>query len=274
MICLQLANTYDPQKKYNTSSWFATPKLDGIRAVYIPQQGFFSRKGNPLSGFGALAEELEILCAQRGLSFVDGEFIIPRRTFQAIQSVVLSERHADKRKVEYHVFAAGGDFRDTTAMLKALPEIPWLKIYRVPSERVRNARRAVTEACAKFSRAGYEGVMLRHPLTAYSFGRGNNLLKLKFFREADLRIVDAWEGEGRYEDMIGSVRVEGMVGDRPVRACVGSGFSIEDRYVLFEDEHLIGKTLTVKFQSVTDKADADGFFSIRFPSSGGVKEDR
>ena len=101
MICLQLANTYDPQKKYNTSSWFATPKLDGIRAVYIPQQGFFSRKGNPLSGFGALAEELEILCAQRGLSFVDGEFIIPRRTFQAIQSVVLSERHADKRKVEY-----------------------------------------------------------------------------------------------------------------------------------------------------------------------------
>ena len=53
---VQLASTYSPAKKYKVASWFATPKFDGVRAVFIPQQGFFTRNDKVINGFDYMAE--------------------------------------------------------------------------------------------------------------------------------------------------------------------------------------------------------------------------
>ena len=271
---VQLARQYDPAKNYKVASWFATPKLDGVRAVFIPEHGFFTRTNKPINGLDSIAEVLEEECRNRGLSFVDGELIASGGSFQVSQSVILGSDHAGKSSIEYHVFAVGGDFRNTEDMLKAIPHTPEARIFRVKSEAIPNTFEAVEETCRKFTAQGYEGVVLRHPEVAYFEGRSNHLLKYKFFKEADLKIIGVIEGEGRLAGTLGSLVVEGEVEGKRVRSCVGTGLTDEDRKILYEDAHLIGKIVTVKYQAITERPDIEGNYSLRFPSFMGVKEDR
>ena len=78
---VQLANTYDPSKNYRVSSWFASPKFDGVRAVFIPHMGLFTRNNKPITGFERMTEILDDVCTERGLSFVDGELVLQGRSF-------------------------------------------------------------------------------------------------------------------------------------------------------------------------------------------------
>ena len=160
---VQLANQYNPAKNYKVAHWFATPKFDGVRAVFIPDKGFFTRNYKPISGLDHMAATLEQVCRTSGLSFVDGELIASGGSFQVSQSVILASNHAGKSSIEFHVFAVGGDFRNTQDMLKAIPDNPEARIFKVNSEAIPNTFEAVEGACRKFTEQGYEGVVLRHP---------------------------------------------------------------------------------------------------------------
>ena len=271
---VQLARQYDPAKNYKVASWFATPKFDGVRAVFIPEQGFFTRNNKPITGLDEMARVLDEECRTRGLSFVDGELIASGGSFQVSQSVILGSDHAGKSSIEYHVFAVGGDFRNTADMLRAIPNNPEARIFRVNSKAIPNTFEAIEESCRSFTWQGYEGVVLRHPDIPYFEGRSNHLLKYKFFKEADLRIIGIIEGEGRLAGTLGSLVVEGIVDGKNVKACVGTGLTDEDRNILYQDSQLVGKVATVKYQSITEKPDKNGYYSLRFPSFIGVKEDR
>lgn len=271
---VQLANPYNPAKKYKVAHWYATPKFDGVRAVFIPDRGFFTRNEKHISGLDAMAAILQELCRTRGLAFVDGELILAGGSFQASQSAILAAQHDAKSNIEFHVFAVGGSFKDTQEMLEAIPDKPEARIFKVNSEAIPNTLQAVEEACRKFTDLGYEGVVLRHPDIPYFEGRSNHLLKFKFFKEADLRIIGIQAGTGRLSGTLGSLEVEGEIGGLKVRANVGTGLTDEDRKILQQDSSLVGKVLTVKYQAITDKPDKDGYYSLRFPSFIGVKEDR
>lgn len=270
----QLANPYNPDKKYKVSSWYASPKYDGVRALFIPEQGFFTRNDKPIHGLQSMAEVLENECNEQGLSFVDGELIVSSGGFQDSQSVVMAANHPAKHLLEYHVFAVGGEFNDTQDMLLALPESPAARILKVASQHIPNTVEAVEQACREFTAQGYEGVVLRHPEIPYHEGRSNHLLKYKFFTEADLKIVGAQDGEGRLEGMLGALIVEGTIGGVNVRANVGTGLTDADRAILHADKDIVGKVLTVKYQAITDRPDKEGYYSLRFPSFAGIKQDR
>ena len=102
-------------------------------------------------------------------------------------------------------------------MLKAIPDNPEARIFKVNSEAIPNTFEAVEGACRKFTEQGYEGVVLRHPDVPYHEGRSNHLLKYKFFKEADLRIVGIIDGEGRLAGTLGSLTVEGIAEGKQVR---------------------------------------------------------
>lgn len=271
---VQLANTYNPAKKYKAAQWYATPKFDGVRAVFIPDRGFFTRNDKPIGGLDDMSGVLEGICCECGLWFIDGELIVQGKTFQASQGVILASEHEEKSLIEYHVFAVGGGFMNTDSMLNAIPDEQKANIFRVDSELIPNNFQAVEEACRKFTSMGYEGVVLRDPNVSYFGSRSDYLLKYKFFKEADLRITGVQEGTGKLKGTLGSLTVEGEIDGVRVRSCVGTGLSDEDRNILYADTHIIGKVLTVKYQSLTDKPDKNGVYSLRFPSVIGLKEDR
>ena len=56
---IQLANVWSEDKRYRGGGWFASPKMDGVRALYDAAAGMlFSRTGKPIAGFDHIAEEL------------------------------------------------------------------------------------------------------------------------------------------------------------------------------------------------------------------------
>ena len=179
---VQLANTYNPAKNYNVAQWYATPKFDGVRAVFIPGKGFFTRNDKPVNGLAHMAEVLERICSERGLWFIDGELIVQGKTFQASQGVILASEHEEKSLIEYHVFAVGGEFMNTAAMLDAIPDEQSANIFRVDSEIIPDTFQAVEEACRKFTSMGYEGVVLRDPNVSYFEGRSDFLRRSLSFR--------------------------------------------------------------------------------------------
>lgn len=273
-MIVQLANTYSPTKNYRVNSWFASPKLDGVRAVFIPGKGLFTRNNKPISGFVHMAEILDDICNVRGLSFIDGELVLKSSSFQASQSVILSAHHPDKSNVQFHVFAVGGNFSNTADMLAALPDSPEHNIFRVNSQLIPNTPHDIEQACNNFTAMGYEGVMLRDPSVHYSAGRSNHLLKHKPFKEADLMITAIHEGTGKLAGKLGSVTVEGVIDGHNVRADAGTGLTDDDREALFADNDLTGKIITIKYQSLTDKPNDEGYYSLRFPVIIGLKQDR
>lgn len=253
---VQLANTYNPAKNYKVAQWYATPKFDGVRAVYIPDKGFFTRNDKPINGLDHMAAILQEFCKCRGLSFIDGELIVKNCSFQIAQSVILAAEHEIKSSIEFHVFAVGGKFKDTSAMLNELPDFPEANIFRIESEIVTNTFEVIETACEKFTSMGYEGIVLRDPDVPYFEGRSNHLLKFKFFKEADLLIV----GKNPHDSLV----VQGEIDGLKIKSCVRNSLN----------DHIVGKVLTVKYQSITDKPDHEGFYSLRFPSLIGIKEDR
>ena len=205
---------------------------------------------------------------------MDGELIVAGKGFQDSQSAVMSAEHPAKSNVEFHAFAAGGDFSDTADMLAAIPDCQKANVFKVNSIVIPNTPKAVDNVCRQFTAMGYEGVVLRHPHVAYHDGRNGYLLKYKLFKEADLRIVGMVDGEGRLVGTLGSLVVEGEVEGVQVRSCVGTGLTDDDRKRLYQNADVVGKLLTVKYQALTEKPDKEGFYSLRFPSFIGVKEDR
>lgn len=281
---IQFAKDYDPSTEYENDTWSATPKLDGVRGIYYtnkfdPYTGLYSRTSKKLYGFESLTQTLSEIAANAGWSFIDGELIIPGRTFQYIQGVVMSRTHPEKDLVRFAVFAVGNPhgFANTHAMMREMRHVLNVangdeRVYAIPDLLIPNDPESIQDACDDYVRGGFEGVVLRHPDIPYRRGRTNALVRYKPFKEADLTIQGVVEGEGKYAGMLGALELCGIAEGRQVRVKCGTGFEDSERDLdLWKSRR--GKPFTVKYQSLTDN-EVDGFYSLRFPSAIGFKEDR
>lgn len=292
--------------------FWASPKLNGLRGFYdhtgeyAGSPGFYTRKGHPILGFDHLVVEMAALCSSEGIGFLDGELYSHGVPFQTIQSVVRGVRDVSeerKRGILFNVFAMDEsplvDKWDTSALVEDICNSHLFDGFEhmvpVPYRKVKNNVEAIMEAMLEFTKLGYEGIMLRHPDVPYEFKRGNGLLKFKPFVEHDFRIVGVLPGEpdGKFANTLGAIVVEGEYDGKKIRCEVGSGFSEVGvqwldwfggdwgsnpkpprDWLWANREKLIGLTLEVQFQNVTDKPGNDGYWSLAFPSYRQLKLDR
>ena len=83
-------------------------------------------------------------------------------------------------------------------------------------------------------------------------------MKLKAINTVDARIVDIFEGTGKYSSSAGGVIIQ--MPDSEVLVRVGSGFSDQQRDEIYADpDKFIGRMIEVKYHEVTP----DG--SLRHP---------
>jgi ATP-dependent DNA ligase len=126
----QLANNYSPTKDYQVSHWWASAKFDGLRCVYIPEKGLFSRTlKTSYVGLEHIEDVLKTLFTDLP-TIVDGELMIEKEPFDAISSIVRKSKNfnpLDKTTVKFHIFALwqyGHKFYNTERMIDTLKEIP------------------------------------------------------------------------------------------------------------------------------------------------------
>jgi DNA ligase-1 len=278
---VQLANKYEPDKKYKNQMWAASRKMDGLRCAFVNGK-LYTRNGKEVFGFDHIIDELKELDKLGPFTFVDGELYSHDIPFQTIQSYVTTKKNIneeDKKKIFYNIFAVlvpkendtitmVGFIEETRRTNKVLGNFKYLEF--VKYELINNDFEKIKKLNEQYVSEGYEGVMLRSVDIAYDWKRSDALLKYKSFKEEDLTIVAYVEGKGKYQGMFGKFMCEGFVEGCDVLVECGSGFTDEQRVEIWKDrEKMIGKTIEVKYQSLTDERT-----SLRFPIFLKFKEDR
>ena len=219
----------------------STVKLDGVRAIY--RNGiFYTRNGKILRGLEALARRLS------GAPVLDGELVCPGMDFQTSSGQLRS--FADTFNAQFNIIDLPE--HPSRSLLTRLTEarrwvellvdiVPWRQAYSM--EEIEQHYQACVEA-------GYEGVVVKPMEYEYVDKRSFDWMKLKAINTVDARIVDIFEGTGKYSSSAGGVIIQ--MPDSEVLVRVGSGFSDQQRDEIYADpDKFIGRMIEVKYHEIT-----------------------
>jgi DNA ligase-1 len=222
------------------TGWWMSEKLDGIRACWDGRE-LRTRRGNPVA-----APEW-FLAALPGIR-LDGELWAGRGSFQRTAGIVRGRRdEVAWRDVRYVVFdSPDGErpFEDRLAAVRAAIGDSGGFLIAHPHERCMGVDH-LRASLAHVESLGGEGLMLRQPGSRHEPGRSRTLLKVKSF-EDDEAVVEAHEpGEGRFEGVLGALRVIRKDG---CRFSLGTGFTDAERRIPPQ----VGATVLFRHQGLTD----------------------
>jgi DNA ligase-1 len=251
---LLLAQVWDTST--DLTGWWMSEKLDGVRAYWQNGQ-FLSRLGNRY-----FAPDWFI----QGLPDVplDGELWGGRKKFQRTVSIVRRQDKSDQwKELSFVVFDAptiDAPFEERVAFCQR-----HLSGGRAPYARHHDhiQCRGTEHLKAELTRVealGGEGLMLRQPASRYEVGRSSTLLKVKSFHDAEARVIDHLDGEGRHKGRLGALLVE-LPNGTPFS--VGTGFSDAER----RNPPPRGSIITFRYQELSDGG------VPRFPSYVGIRGD-
>lgn len=270
---------------------FLSPKLDGVRALVVDGV-VVGRSLKPIPN-----KHVQGIFGSPIFEGFDGELIVGSPTapdvFNTTTSAVMSiEGFPD---VTFHVFdlvnMGAATYRERyNALRKRIQDT------RQPVQLVNQIRCASYHALVRHEKRlleeGYEGVMLRHPLAPYKYGRSTvnegALLKVKQFADSEAKIVGmaclmrntnaaktnelgyterSSHKQGLVEtDMMGALSVVDV--HTGVAFEIGTGFTEQQRYKFWRDrDALVGRIVKYRHQPSGQKD------KPRFPSFLGFRSD-
>ena len=251
LFCVSIATSSEvptimQAKKYTAgvvvSDYLVSEKLDGVRARWNGKQ-LTSRNGNVFASpiwFVSNFPEYAL----------DGELWLGRGKYQQTVSVVSRQQPHD-------------GWRDLKFMVFDLPDSPqpfWRRyeqMKNINDQSVTSYLNVITQhRFASHSQLmglfdevlgrGGEGLMLHHKDALYREGRSTQLLKLKKFDDAEAVLIAYKNGNGKYKNMVGSLRLRMGNGQE---FYVGSGLTD----ALRADPPPLGSLITFRHQGFTDK---------------------
>lgn len=258
---VMLAKLFDPKKV--TFPCYGGPKIDGIRATYINAKGkFYTRSGHEIIGINHLTDQLKQSNVKHDL---DGELFIPGLSFQ--QSSGLIRNDSPTPSAVFAMFEVPslkesfvGRMEFITEVSQCTTNIVALKHYKL------NDLEHAYKFYAWCRKKGYEGAVIRPLDYEYVTTRSWSWMKMKNIMDFDLKVIDMYEGKGKYKNMLGGVYVE-----YNGKQAVGGGFSDHERKIFWNNPHLImGKTLHVV---VTEFTDDNNFRNAR-KGPQGIRSDK
>ena len=248
------AGIYDPSKFGHVVSM---PKLNGLRCMYIPGQGFYSRDGKRWND-AVLAH----IVPPDTDYILDGELYCHGMSLQRINASVAVSRIEPGVNVEFVRFHA---FDIVEPKFNALTRMLLLeKILRDDTNRVGMEMieweicktRIELDACYKaYIEQGYEGQMLKSVFGSY-MPQGEkerstmNLQKRKAFLDDEfLCIGRVVSDEGKCKGKLGALK---FTTNRGVSFEVGTGFTDEEREEYIKEDYDFRKKATIKYLNLTD----------------------
>jgi len=271
-----LAKSYDKDGKHIKFPCFVYAKLDGLRCLAKRTSTgveLISRQGKRFTAIPHIEQQL--MWMKPGM-ILDGELYIHGEEFQEIISAVKRDKPSTKSgSVEYHVYDVIND-KDYDSRYR------WLQhnifIWQANSNHIKyveaiccESKRDIWKYHNKFTKRGYEGVMLRNLKGPYKInGRSKDLQKVKKFMDEEFEIVGAEPCVGKMKDMCSftCITKAGIQFN-----CMPEGTE-ESRKQMYNDWKLgkikAGDSLTVKFFSWTTSKNPVPRFPIgRIRTMGG-----
>jgi len=277
---VQLAETYEDQEM--EGEWLFEPKLNGNRVVAI--DGIAKSRGNrEYTQAEHVMEQLRDINGFFDDFVLDGE-MMGNLGFDQSSGALRRKDSKNKDAVfTYWVFDIFSrkewEKQDTAILRERKKTLRWLfeakgknfmNIQMVPGKTIWHpTRKDILKLTKEYVSHGFEGCMAKRLDSKATFDRSHDLLKCKLFYDADLKVVDFYEGKNQHKGSLGGVWVEGEIKGVKIRSKVGSGFGHkfdpkEPDKVLRQDvwknkKDWLGAIVQVQYQEVTPKK------SLQFP---------
>ncbi|WP_440874725.1 DNA ligase [Thalassotalea sp. PLHSN55] len=237
---VQLATNY--QTNTNISDYWISEKLDGIRGYWNGKQ-LLTRQGNTLHAPSWFIKNWPS-------TPLDGELWIARNRFEQVASCVLRKEPSncwqDIRFMVFDLPSDKGTFTERIIAMKKLTRskaAPYLSM--VNQQKISNENDLYRYLDSVVADKG-EGLMLHHKDAFYHIGRSKNIMKLKKHQDAEAKVIQHYDGKGKFQGMLGAILVETPQG---MQFKIGSGFSNDVR----KNPPKIGSTITYKYFGTTQR---------------------
>ena len=251
-----LAHQFNQKKKEIKYPCFVQPKLDGVRCVAVGDE-LYSRNGIVFPTLEHIKNELKLNTENL---ILDGELYTDDINFEKIVGLVrktkkTKEEEQNSLKIYLNVF----DYIDTD--LPYEKRLINLNKFFEKNKDLKYIRQVKTEECKdennvmeyldKYTKEGYEGVIIRNKKGKYAENaRSNNLQKFKKFIDEEFEIID-------YTTPTTGKEVGCVVWICKTKE--GKKFNVrpsgnyDERKKQYKDgKKYIGKMLTVKYQELTN----------------------
>ena len=249
------AGIYDPAKFGHVVSM---PKLNGLRCMYIPGQGFFSRDGKRWND-AVLAHIIPPTTDY----IIDGELYCHGMSLQKINSAVGVNRiepGEDAERIKFFAFdLVEPKYNALTRMLllekiindhreeiEMLPMIEW---------EICKTRIELDDCYNDYISRNYEGQMLKSVFGSY-MPQGEkerttmNLQKRKAFLDGEFECIGrVISQEGKCAGKLGALK---FITNRGVSFEVGTGFTDEEREEYVTPNYHFQRKATIKYLNLTD----------------------
>jgi DNA ligase-1 len=282
---VQLAKKYEDEVDKVKGQFSISLKLDGIRCTVFNEESgpkFFSRKGLPIEGMTELEHEFRKLPTG---TVYDGELLAlnpknlhSKDLFRLTQKLV----RTDGEKLglefvafdclpidEFHKGKSKNSYKQRFAILESLlPEEGFFNIRTVPVYYIGDDKDKIPEIMKHVTSEGYEGLMLNTLDGKYETKRTSNLLKVKQFQSADLRII-GFEEHRKQPGKLGAL----VVDYKGYKVNVGSGFTDDDRVSIWNNQDKLLGTIA-EVQYFEESQNQSGGISLRFPVFLTLRDDK
>ena len=283
---IQLAEKYFEKPNKVVGNFTLTEKLDGFRLATIIHNDkieFYSRQGQLVEGLVEVEEDMRMFCKVNKLhnAFFDGELVAVNceelssdENYKVVTKTARSK--GIKRGLKYNIF----DTLSYEEFMSQECDTEYCKRRWLLNELSKNVnltyinilpvlyngsnKDMIMEYLNKARENHKEGIMINLDNGMYEFKRTTNLLKVKVMQDADLKIVDVYEGTGKNKGKLGGIIVEFIYEDNIYRCECGSGFSDNERIDYWSNpEKILNKIATIQYFEIS-KND-DGGYGLRFP---------
>lgn len=220
---------------------FSSYKYNGNRGTFTGKK-ILSRDGREYHGLNHIIQEL------KGGPPVDGELVVPGVPFDIGSGMI-----RDEYPVPLAVFMAfdlpNSKLPFDSRYLHLIQTIKKNKYrYTLPVEH--RVLLQPSEILADYKRAlaqGYEGLVIKDRHHIYKPGKSNFWLKIKPVYDAICKVIGTYEGQGKYEGMLGGVWVD----FNGVKVKVGSGISDDLRVKWWKDRRrIVGRNIRVEYSEL------------------------
>ena len=264
-------------------------KMDGVFA-HATRKGdnihFYTRKGKEMFIGNMLLENDLLNLLNDGetltgeLTCIDDNVVtLPRKVISGIM-LKAQQKTISKEESDLVTYTAW-DLNDYTSTIPY--EVRWNTLYErmvdketelqswltfVPSKIVNNEEE-VLSWFNEVLRQGKEGLVVKNTQGMWEPKRSKNLCKFKAEKTCELRVIAYRFGNGKYENMLGSLTCS--TEDGKVLVDVGSGFSDNERRTIAPSD-ILDKIIEVKYNEII--TDVNHKHSLFLPVYGGIRFDK